>query len=149
MAGDLGDMSGGWLAAVLTGLGVGGTAIYKAFRKVKEDGRDDDVRGVADSAMAGVVRHLREEIDRQNEVIKGVAAKNEDLAEKYSRVKADLAAAQAGNLLLQGKIATLEKDVAELRAELAEAEAKLAAKDTGERRRHTDPIDDRDRRVKE
>lgn len=142
-------ISGGGWAGIFTGLGIAGTVAYKAFRRIKDDGKEDDRRGVADEAMAGVVKHLREEIDRQNEVIKEIATKNEEQSEKISKLKTDLAAAQAGNLLLQGKISNLETAVAELKSELSDAEAKLKAVDTGERRRATDKIDDRDRRVKE
>jgi predicted RNase H-like nuclease (RuvC/YqgF family) len=142
-------ISGGGWAGIFTGLGLAGTIAYKAFRKVKDDGKEDDRRGVADEAMSGVVKHLREEVDRQNEVIKEIAAKNEEQSDKIARLRTDLASAQAGNLLLQGKIANLETAVAELKTELAEAESKLKAYDTGDRRRATDRPDDRDRRVKE
>lgn len=147
---------GGLLATIAGSLTLLGMGAYRAIRKVKEDVGEDKAAARADRAMDGVLARMEAEISRQNEVIKDVAAKNEELQEKYLRVKADLASAQAGNLLLQGKVQNLERDFAALKVEmadteakLAEAEAKLKSSDTGDRRRHTDRIDDRDRRVKE
>ena len=51
-------ISGGGWAGIFTGLGLAGTIAYKAFRKVKDDGKEDDRRGVADEAMSGVVKQL-------------------------------------------------------------------------------------------
>lgn len=140
---------GGLLATVAGSLTLIGVGAYRAMRRVKEDAGEDKAAARADRAMDGVLARMEAEIARQNEVIKEIAARNEELQEKYLRVKTDLASAQAGNLLLQGKVQNLETAVAELKTELADAEAKLKSSDTGDRRRHTDHIDDRDRRVKE
>lgn len=152
MPGDLQDLSGGWLAALLTGLGVGGTAIYKSFRKVKEDLGDDKASAKADKAMDGILARMESEITRQSGVIVTLTERLDRVDKERSDALAIAAKAQAEVLIQAGKVEALEKDVADLKAELKEVEDerdKLKLRDTGDRRRYTDNIDDRDRRVKE
>lgn len=147
MSGEFGDLSGGWFAAALTGLGVGGTAIYKAFRKVKEDTTDDRDKEKHDNQTDAHIAHLNREIARLTTELKDFATDVKTLTKEKADLVAAAAKAQADALIWQSKVVTLETDVAELREELTAAEIKLAIKDNGERRRHTDRIDDRDRRV--
>ena len=149
MPGDLQELGGGWLAALITGLGLAGTGIYKAFRTVKEDLGDDEQNRKANKAMDGVIGRLESEIARQNAVIIELSQRVDKMAEERNDAREKLATAQAQALVLQGKVEALEADVSELKVELAEAEKKLTAKDDGRRRRATDVIDDREKKVLE
>jgi predicted RNase H-like nuclease (RuvC/YqgF family) len=143
------ELGGGTWATILTGLGVGGTAIYKAFRKVKEDKTDDRDKEKHDSQTDAHIAHLNREIARLTTELKDLAADVKTLTKEKSDLVAEAAKAQAEALIWQSKVVTLETDVAELREELTAAEIKLEIKDSGERRRYTDHVDDRDRREKE
>jgi predicted RNase H-like nuclease (RuvC/YqgF family) len=143
------ELGGGTWATILTGLGVGGTAIYKAFRKVKEDKTDDRDKEKHDSQTDAHIAHLNREIARLTTELKDLALDVKTLTKEKAELVAAAAKAQAEALIWQSKVVTLETDVAELREELTAAEIKLAVKDSGERRRHTDHVDDRDRREKE
>lgn len=142
MPGDL-ELGGSWLAAIATGLGVGGTALYKAWRKVKDDREGDRSAAKAETAWDKVIARMEAEITRQNGVILDLSAKVEKLTQEKDEANQKLAVALANELLLKGKVADLEKDMEELRA-------RLTAQDTGDRRRATDyhpaPVDDRDKR---
>jgi hypothetical protein len=150
MAGDLPDLGGGWLAMLLTGLGVGGTAIYKSFRKVKDDLGDDRQTEKANKAMDGVIVRMEAEITRQNGVIIELSSRVDKMAEERNDAREKLATAQAQALVLQGKVEALEATVADLKAELTEAEKKMDMRDNGKRRRATDYhhewVDDRERK---
>ena len=143
------ELGGGTWATILTGLGVGGTAIYKAFRKVKEDKTDDRDKEKHDSQTDAHIAHLNREISRLTTELKDLALDVKTLTKEKAELVAAAAKAQAEALIWQSKVVTLETDVAELREELTAAEIKLAVKDSGERRRYTDKPDDRDRREKE
>jgi predicted RNase H-like nuclease (RuvC/YqgF family) len=143
------ELGGGTWATILTGLGVGGTAIYKAFRKVKEDKVGDRDKEKHDTQTDAHIAHLNHEIARLTTELKDLATDVKTLTKEKSDLVAAAAKAQAEALIWQSKVVTLETDVADLREELTAAEIKLAIKDTGERRRYTDNLDDRDRREKE
>ena len=139
---------GGW-AGIFTGLGIAGTVIYKSFRKVKGDVEDDKDRAKADAKNEAHIAHLTAEINRLTTELKEVAAEVKTLTREKSELVAAAAKAQAEALIWQSKVATLESDFADIKVELTEAEKKLGMRDTGDRRRYTDKIDDRDRRAKD
>lgn len=145
MAGELPDLGGGTWAAILTSLGVGGAAIYKSIRKVKEDLGDDATAKKADKAMDGILNRLEAEISRQNGVIISLTERIDKVEKERNDAIAMAAKAQAEVLVQAGKVEALEADMADLKAELEAAEKKIEMADTGARRRATDPIDDRDR----
>jgi predicted RNase H-like nuclease (RuvC/YqgF family) len=143
------ELGGGTWATILTGLGVGSTAIYKAFRKVKEDKTDDRDKEKHDSQTDAHIAHLNREIARLTTELKDLATDVKTLTKEKSDLVTAAAKAQAEALIWQSKVVTLETDVAELREELTAAEIKLAIKDSSDLRRYTDKPDDRDRREKE
>ncbi len=142
-------ISGGGWAGIFTGLGIAGTVIYKSFRKMKEDNVGDRDKEKHDNQTDAHIAHLNREIARLTTELKDIAADVKTLTKEKSDLVAEAAKAQAEALIWQSKVVTLETDVAELREELTAAEIKLAIRDSGERRRHTDHVDDRDRREKE
>lgn len=138
------DVGGGWLAALATGLGVGGTAIYKAFRKVKEDVGEDATAKKAETLIDKQIARLEAEIARQNSVIVDLTSRVDKMAGERNDALAAAAKAQAEALVATARVEALEKEVAEM-------EEKLGTKDTGDRRRATDftwmhPVDDRDKK---
>jgi chromosome segregation ATPase len=142
------DGGGGWLAMIITGLGVGGTAVYKAWRTFKDDRTADRGAEKAQSALDKVLERMEIEIARQNKVILDLTAKVDKLTDEKDELTAKLATALANEIVLKAKAEELTKDVAEIRAKLTVAEQMLTAKDTGDRRRisdfHSKTIDDRD-----
>jgi len=149
---------GGW-AGIMTAIGIASTVAYKSFRKVKEDSSGDRDIEKSQAVTDRQITRMEAEIARQNEVIVAVSAKLDLVTERESKTRADLATAQAGTFLLQGKVKALEQDVIDLKSELAETKAelkeveaerdKLRLRDNGDLRRYTDHLDDRDRREKE
>jgi hypothetical protein len=139
---------GGW-AGILTGLGIAGTVAYKFLRTVKEDKVGDRDKEKHDNQTDAHIAHLNREIARLTTELKDLALDVKTLTKEKSDLVAAAAKAQAESLIWQSKVVTLEADVSELKAEPAETEMKLDAKDSGDRRRYTDHVDDRDRREKE